>query len=79
MAKKKSFKHTNESQFYITTTAPLSFLDGKYVVFGRVISGMRTLKIIDKGELINERPVNSALITAAGDYTLSKKQDIQSE
>ena len=37
MAKKKGYSHTNESQFYITTSAPLSFLDHKYVVFGRVV------------------------------------------
>lgn len=57
MCKKKGYKHTNESQFYVTTTSPLSFLDNKYVVFGRVISGMRALKLIDKSEQVNERPV----------------------
>lgn len=37
MCKKKGFQHTNECQFYITVGAPLTFLDSKYVVFGRVI------------------------------------------
>lgn len=46
MCKRKGYAHTNESQFYITTAAPLSFMDTKYVVFGRVISGMRAFKIL---------------------------------
>lgn len=37
MCKKKSYQHTAECQFYVTTAAPLSFLDSKYVIFGRVI------------------------------------------
>jgi len=48
MCKRKSYAHSNECQFYVTTATPLSFLDTKYVVFGRVISGMRAFKIIQK-------------------------------
>ena len=73
MCKKKGYQHTNECQFYITTSAPLSFMDNKYVVFGRVISGMRALKVIEKGEIINERPATPAKIKAAGEYSVSKK------
>jgi len=36
--------HTNASQFYVTA-APLAFLDGKKVAFGRVIDGLRTIKV----------------------------------
>jgi cyclophilin family peptidyl-prolyl cis-trans isomerase len=69
MCKKKGFKHTNESQFYITTGAPLSFMDGKYVVFGRVVQGMRVIKMIDKAECLNEKPTKMMGIVEAGDYT----------
>lgn len=37
MCKRKGYSHSNEYQFYVTTAAPLTFLDNKYVVFGRVI------------------------------------------
>jgi cyclophilin family peptidyl-prolyl cis-trans isomerase len=57
----------------------LSFLDNKYVIFGRVISGMRALKMIEKSEQVNERPVQAALVTAAGDYSVSKKLDIKAK
>ena len=37
MSKKDGLKHTNLCQFYVTTGTPLSFMNNKYVVFGRVI------------------------------------------
>lgn len=57
MCKKKGASHTNECQFYVTTSAPLSFMDNKYVIFGRVVQGMRVFKIIEKNESINEKPI----------------------
>jgi cyclophilin family peptidyl-prolyl cis-trans isomerase len=71
MCKRKSYAHSNECQFYVTTSAPLSFLDTKYVVFGRVISGMRAFKIMQKLEIVNEKPVQSVKIVAAGEYKIS--------
>jgi len=44
MCKRSGIKHTNESQFYITMGAPLTFLDSQNVVFGRVIFGMEVLR-----------------------------------
>lgn len=69
MCKKRGYQHTAECQFYVTTAAPLSFLDNKYVVFGRVISGMRAFKMIEKLDIINERPVQTVKIVEAGDFS----------
>ena len=48
MCKRNGLKHTNESQFYITTGAPLTYLDGQNVVFGRVVQGMQTIRLIEQ-------------------------------
>jgi len=69
MCKKRGFKHTNESQFYITTGAPLTFMDGKHVVFGRVVQGMRVFKLMDKMDTENEKPVKMVGVREAGDFT----------
>ena len=69
MCKRGSQKHSNESQFYITTGSPLSFLDGENVVFGRVIEGMQTLCEIECLECSNEKPNDQVRISKCGAYT----------
>jgi len=70
MCKRGGVPHSNESQFYVTLGAPLSFMDGQNVVFGRVIEGFRTFKMIEKMDLINERPNPGVFIEEGGDYTV---------
>jgi cyclophilin family peptidyl-prolyl cis-trans isomerase len=70
MCKESGFANTNECQFYITTAAPLSYMDGKNVVFGRVVNGMRTIKVIEKIECFNQVPNSNIKIVNAGVYDL---------
>merc|ERR1740121_1938842 len=56
-------KDTNGSQFYITLRE-LPFLDGKSVIFGRVISSMRTIHKISRVMTKNERPMEDVLVHA---------------
>lgn len=45
-------------------------MDTKYVIFGRVIAGMRAFKIMQKLELINEKPAQAVKIVATGEYKI---------
>eukprot|EP00405_Crypthecodinium_cohnii_P026211 CAMPEP_0206488476 /NCGR_PEP_ID=MMETSP0324_2-20121206/42443_1 /ASSEMBLY_ACC=CAM_ASM_000836 /TAXON_ID=2866 /ORGANISM="Crypthecodinium cohnii, Strain Seligo" /LENGTH=306 /DNA_ID=CAMNT_0053967523 /DNA_START=178 /DNA_END=1098 /DNA_ORIENTATION=+ len=60
---------TNGSQFYITLR-DLPFLDRKWVIIGRVISGMRTMLRVNKVALKNERPVQDVRIFAEPEYSV---------
>ena len=68
MAKRNGYANTNECQFYITTGAPLPYMDNVNVVFGRVISGMRAFKMIDKLDCYNQKPTSVVKINNAGIY-----------
>jgi len=59
--------NTNGCQFFITT-APCDFLDGKHVVFGKVIDGMLTLRKIENVPTgPNNRPKLAVKITECGE------------
>jgi len=57
--------HTNASQFYITLKAMPTW-DDKYVAFGRVVEGMRTLKILERVQTVNDRPTAEIVIADCG-------------
>ncbi|KIO26070.1 hypothetical protein M407DRAFT_243867 [Tulasnella calospora MUT 4182] len=59
--------NTNGCQFFITTAA-CDFLDGKHVVFGKVIDGLLTLRKIENVPTgANNRPKLAVKITECGE------------
>lgn len=63
--------NTNKSQFFITTNeAP--HLDGKHVIFGRVVSGLDTILKIERQEVDSKaRPFKEVLIKDCGQINVA--------
>merc|ERR1712176_1100593 len=61
--------NTNGSQFFITTVQT-SHLDGRHVVFGTVLEGMKVVRKIE--ELNGTAPSEECLIKEAGEIPLEK-------
>ncbi|KAL8290258.1 hypothetical protein RQP46_003197 [Phenoliferia psychrophenolica] len=57
---------TNGSQFFITTT-PTPHLDGKHVVFGKVIAGRSTVRLLEQSPVKNDSPQEEILIADCGE------------
>lgn len=72
MCKRGGIPHTNECQFYVTLGAPLSFLDGQTVVFGRVIEGFKVFQLIEQMACENERPLPTPTIIGAGIHKIAQ-------
>ena len=60
-------RNTNGSQFFITTVK-CPHLDGKHVVFGRVVSGVDIVQAIESVEVDDsDKPLKACTITASGE------------
>jgi len=58
--------NTNGSQFFVTTVTT-TWLDGKHVVFGKVLEGMDIVKGIENGKMgAQDKPVQEVKIADCG-------------
>ena len=57
--------HTNKSQFFVTLK-DMSWLDQKFVAFGRVVFGMSVFKRINSLPAENQRPLQLPRIVGGG-------------
>lgn len=59
-------KDTNGSQFFITTKKT-SWLDGRHVVFGKIVSGMDVVRKIERTSTDGrDKPVEDCVIVDSG-------------
>ncbi|KAH8393316.1 hypothetical protein KR215_004517 [Drosophila sulfurigaster] len=65
-------KDTNGSQFFITTKQT-SWLDGRHVVFGKILSGMDVVRKIEASNTdARDRPVKDVVIADSGTIPVSE-------
>lgn len=64
-------KDTNGSQFFITVKKT-SWLDGRHVVFGKVIKGMKVVEEVEKNPTDGrDKPIADVVIVDCGSETVA--------
>ncbi|EDO34629.1 predicted protein [Nematostella vectensis] len=69
-------KDTNGSQFFITTVKT-SWLDGKHVVFGKVLEGMDVVRKLENVNVKGSTPVKTCMIDDSGTLPLDKPFNVE--
>ncbi|XP_074651501.1 peptidyl-prolyl cis-trans isomerase 5-like [Tubulanus polymorphus] len=68
---------TNGSQFFITTVKT-KWLDGRHVVFGKVLEGMSVVRKIEQSKTgANDRPEKDVVISASGRMKVEKPFSVE--
>ncbi|KAJ1963880.1 Peptidyl-prolyl cis-trans isomerase B [Dipsacomyces acuminosporus] len=65
---------TNGSQFFITTVTT-SWLDGRHVVFGKVLEGMDVVKQIEGTDTRSDKPTDDVIIADSGVLKIEESEE----
>merc|ERR1712113_817669 len=72
-------KNTNGSQFFLTTVKT-PWLDGRHVVFGKVLNGMNVVRTIEKNPTgAQDRPKKEVLIAKASHVKVDEPFEVTKE
>ena len=67
-------RNTQSSQFFITT-AVTSWLDGKHVVFGKILSGMELVRKIESVGTSSGTPLKNVVIADCGEIKMDETKE----
>lgn len=72
-------KDTNGSQFFITVKKT-EWLDGRHVVFGKVLEGMKVVRKIEKTKTAaQDKPVKTVVIVDSGSLPVEESFTVPKE